>query len=130
MKKIILLLILSLLWLVGCTSTGFVGLAKESYAEGIEKDAEITREKVDDLKAEVKELQEDLEKMEDLSEELISLIKDLKEAKKDTEELKKLANIVEERLEELPVQTLEKLVDILNEYIQKEKISTPNLIKP
>jgi len=114
MIKWILLAFTGLLLLAGCTSTGFAGLAKESYAVSID-------EELSESQASVEQLRQEVEDIKRLADKLSNLVDDIEEAKKDTEELKALAKLVEERLNTLPRQTLEKLVEALKIYLEKEQ---------
>lgn len=99
MYKVIILLLMVLVLITGCSTTGFLGLAKESYAIQLgEENAQ--------LKEELKNIKEDMEKVLDLAEE----IEDLEELTKD----------VESKLDDLPEETLRKIVLILQKYLDEK----------
>ena len=102
MKKItgtpILLLILFIT--TSCTTTGFMGLAKESYVKQVEEENK-------QLKQEIGTIKEDMEKVLELADGI--------------EELEALTRDIESKLDELPEDTLRKLADIIDDYLSKKK---------
>jgi len=88
MKKAIILIPLIILLLSGCAHTGFLGfLATTKYVEN----------KMEEQKA---ELEEDIEAVEELG-----------------QELEDMMGKVKNRLEMLPRETIQKMIDILQEYL-------------
>ncbi|MBN2444409.1 MAG: hypothetical protein JXJ04_23805 [Spirochaetales bacterium] len=107
MKKCIVMLLLTLFLVTGCTSTGFLGLAKESYAKELEE--ENTK-----LKEELEIVKNDMDKVLDLAGEM--------------EQIGRMTKKIESRLDELPEETLRKLVDILENYLnKKEKVKEKDI---
>ena len=84
----------------GCTSTGFLGLAKESYVKQLEDENIKLKEEIESLKNEmtqVLELADNIEKLEDYAER------------------------VKSKLDKLPEETLRKIVDILQNYLDEKE---------
>lgn len=90
-------IVLTVLFLgTGCSTTGFLGLAKESYVKQLGEENEQLKEELDSIKR-------DMDKVLELADE----IEDLEELTKD----------VKSKLDELPEETLRKIVLILQEYL-------------
>jgi DNA anti-recombination protein RmuC len=99
------------LFILSCTSTGFAGLAKESYAVEIEQK---TSSDIEQLKAEVKKIKE-------LTDQLDSLLKDIAETKKTTKEFQDLVKDLETRVKDMPREAIEELVKVLQKYLDETK---------
>jgi len=96
----IVLFIITLVVCTGCTSTGFLGLAKESYVKQLEDENTKLKEEIESLKNEmtqVLKLADNIEKLEDYAER------------------------VKAKLDELPEETLRKIVDILQNYLDEKE---------
>jgi len=90
--------------LSGCqTMAGWFGLATEQY--------------VDDKMSEV---QTQLDTYSSTADHLEELIGSMEAAVKTTEELKNLATVLENRLDNLPEETIKQLVDILQEHLDSQ----------
>jgi hypothetical protein len=107
MIKKVGLCFLFLIVILSCTSTGFLGLAKESYVQQLEQEN-------NQLKQDFGIVKKDMETVLELADEI--------------EELEVLTKGIESRLDELPEETLRKLVDILSEYLSRNE--RENEIKP
>jgi PBP1b-binding outer membrane lipoprotein LpoB len=98
--KVLLLLLAVLFFLNGCSTTGFLGLAKESYAKQLEEENRQLKEELEIIKSDmnmVLELAENIEDLENLTKE------------------------IESKLDNLPEDTLRKLVSILQDYLEKKE---------
>ena len=113
MKKVMLMLITVILILSGCTTTGFLGLAKTTYVD--ERFAE-TDEKII---TELEQLRKDIEQITELTDELDNLLNEISATKQATEDLQELAKGIEARFKELPKETLYQLVQIIQHYLEE-----------
>jgi uncharacterized membrane protein (DUF106 family) len=96
----------------GCTTTSFAGLARASYVDRVDastqaaqKDLAALQKQVDDVKAAADRMQE--------------LAAQMEQTQKATADLQQLARQVQERLSDLPRETLEMLVKSIQEYLAK-----------
>jgi hypothetical protein len=111
-----LLAILSVLFLPGCaTMAGWVGIASNESV-----DEKLTGTK-SELEGEIDSLRSDLVAQQARIEEIQSLSTSMEEAIQATEELQELAGIMESRLEQMPRDTIEQLVIILQNYLDKSQ---------
>jgi cell shape-determining protein MreC len=101
MKQLFAFVIAVSIMITGCTSTGFCGLAKETYALEINERQTNLKEEFDQLKKEVKILME-------LTEEL--------------EQLKSLTKDITAKLDVLPEETLRRMVNILTTYLDNRQL--------
>ena len=99
MYKLPALLLIVLFLATGCSTTGFLGLAKESYVKQLGEENE-------QLKEELNNIKEDMEKVLDLAD--------------DIEDLEDLTKDVESKLDELPEETLRRIVSILQKYLDEK----------
>ena len=129
MPRIVLAIIVTWLLLAACASGSFLGLATSSY---VDEQLAVTRTEVDasvhgldsQLRGELSSLQEevverarksavDVQRVDDLTVELEALLSTIRENEQATQELQQLATVVAQRLDDLPTETLRRLVDIL-----------------
>lgn len=111
---ILLAVISAVVGLSGCASTaGTFGIASQKYVDEKMAEAE-TRlaSQIDANKAKVDKYAATADKLE-------ALISSVEEAIRTTDELKRLAVVLEERLENLPQETIKQLVDILQQYLDE-----------
>jgi outer membrane murein-binding lipoprotein Lpp len=104
--------------LAGCASGSFLGLATSAHVD--EQFATSTAERDAALQAlegtlsgELSSLQVDVQRVDELTRELEILLATIRENERATQELQQLATVVASRLEELPTETLRRLVEIL-----------------
>lgn len=111
----IFLAIVAFSGLTGCASmAGTFGIASQEYVDEKLSEAEgrlapriqENRKKVDEYSATADQLEE--------------LIGSVEDAVRTTDELKQLAVILEERLNNLPVETIKQLVDVLQQYLDAQ----------
>ncbi|UCF99338.1 MAG: hypothetical protein JSV89_07310 [Spirochaetaceae bacterium] len=103
---------LALVWLSGCaTMAGWVGIAS---SESVDEKLTGTRS---ELEAEIGSLRSDLDAHQTRVTEIESLSRSMEEAIRATEELQQLADVMESRLEQMPRDTIQELVDILQRYL-------------
>jgi Tfp pilus assembly protein PilO len=101
MKQLFIIILAVCMMISGCTSTGFCGLAKEAYA--LEIDEKNTR-----LKEELEQLKKDVETLMELTEEL--------------DQLRSLTKDMTAKLDGLPEETLRRMVQILNIYLDNRDL--------
>lgn len=107
------LLLLLLFALTGCASlAGRVGLASETF---VKEQLQVLRTELETDFAENKQLMDNYAATAARLEELIA---SMEGTVKTTDELKNLAVILEDRLEDLPKETIRQLVEILNNYLE------------
>ena len=104
----------------GCASlAGTFGLASKSY---VDEQLEVVRSElktdVDRTASIARENTEALKGYGETAAQLEELIVSIQQTVQTTDELKALADILEKRLENLPVETIRQLVGILNEYLE------------
>lgn len=100
----VLFLLLLVLVLSGCqTMAGWFGLATEQYVD----------EKMTEVQTQVDEYVSTADKLEEL-------IGSVENAVQTTEELKQLAVVLEDRLTNLPDETIKQLVEILQAHLEGE----------
>jgi hypothetical protein len=111
---IIAVAIIAVAGLSGCASmAGTFGVASQEYVDEklAETDARLAS-RIEANKTRVDEYAETADKLE-------ALISSVEEAVRTTDELKQLAVVLEERLENLPHETITQLVDILQQYLDE-----------
>ncbi len=96
----------------GCTTTSFAGLAKTGYVDEVNASAQATQKDLAVLQKRV----DDVEKVADRMQELAA---QMEQTQKATADLQQLARQVQDRLAELPRETLELLVKSIQEYLAK-----------
>ncbi len=99
----------------GCTSTGFMGFL--ATTEGVdakiaEEDAAL-REELERQRAQLERVTQDLKNLQDVGEDAAAAAKEAEEARRTVEELKVLIAALQARVEELPDQTLQRIIEIL-----------------
>jgi len=100
----------------GCQSlAGTVGLATEQYVDEKVSEAE-TR-----LAAQVGENRSKIEEYSATADKLTELIESVEGAVRTTEELKALAVVLEQRLNDLPKETITQLVEVLQQYLDTQQ---------
>jgi peptidoglycan hydrolase CwlO-like protein len=108
---IIMFSLATLLFVISCSTTGFAGLAKESYAADIEQKTT----------AEIQTVKDDVKKIKAITDQLESLLKDMEETKKTTKEFKDSVKNIEEQIKSMPRENVAKLVEILQKYLNETK---------
>lgn len=113
---------LSLL-LSSCASTGFLGfLATTQYVDKhLATVQEETRAGIAENTNEVRKVKSDVKSLSELRATMESLIGDIQKTKESTAELKKLASQMEARLNQIPKETLQELVQILQDYLKQQQ---------
>jgi glutamine synthetase type III len=100
----------------GCQSmAGTVGIATEQYVD--EKVSELEGR----LSAQVGENQKKINEYTATADKLEELIGSVEESVKTTGELKQLAVVLEDRLNNLPKETIKQLVDVLQQYLNSQQ---------
>ena len=106
MYKAIIIMLAVLVLSPGCTTTGFIGLAKESYAIQLGEENEQLKAENEQLKEDLKAIQKDVEKVLELA--------------NDIQDLEELTKTVESKLDKLPEATLRKIISILQKYLDEK----------
>ncbi len=127
MKRLVYVPVLALLFL-GCTNTGFLGfIATTGY---VDKHISTTRDETDARIAEtsndLNKVKSDVETLSSLKSTLQSLIDDIQQTKDSTQELKALTAQLETRLDTIPQETLQTLVQILQDYLARKNPTAPS----
>jgi hypothetical protein len=89
-----------------------MGLAKTSYVDEVKLESDRARAEVDALSSQVREMRTIADQME-------ALIDDMEATRRATAELQQLAEQVTGRLEALPRETLRRLADLIESYLQE-----------
>jgi hypothetical protein len=116
-KGAILLLIglTAFISLNSCQSlAGTVGIATEEYVDERVSEAEGR------LTAQIGDNREEIDKFSATADKLEELIGSVEESVRTTEELKQLAVVLEDRLNNLPKETIEQLVEVLQQYLDAQ----------
>ncbi len=124
-KKILVTLIVAviLVALSGCqTMAGWFGLATEQF---VEERVTVVQSQVDSKMGEVQSQVDDrvgevssrIDEYASTADQLEGLISSVEESVRTTAELKQLAVVLEERLVDLPEETIAQLVEILQQYL-------------
>lgn len=114
----LLLLLLLLLLLTGCASMAErVGIAS---SESVDRKLAETRS---ELEAQITALRGELAAQQERVSQIEDLSRNLEEAIQATEDLQQLAKIMESRLEQMPRDTIEELVVILQRYLEASEES-------
>lgn len=112
--------------LSGCaTMGGIVGIASEEYVDAqiaaakteIESEVQLNKASVDEVAADVEELSSEISMLVETAARVEDALTAVDEAVATTEELKQLADILEERLNTLPEETIRRLIQILQDHL-------------
>ncbi|MBN2533930.1 MAG: hypothetical protein JXB88_13655 [Spirochaetales bacterium] len=106
MHKAIVLILMVFFLSTSCSTTGFLGLARESYANEIQEENKKLKEENEQLKEEINTIKKDMEKVLDLADNI--------------ENLEELTKEVKSKLDKLPEATLRKIVSILQKYLDEK----------
>lgn len=128
MKRFILgFMVLGLLF-SGCTSAGVLGVlttneileAKiaESEAKQKAEAAALQAELKAELKEAVDKLASQIDEIHETARELNNMVDTISETAESTRQLQELAKVIEQRLNNLPMETLQGIVDILNRAVE------------
>jgi uncharacterized protein (DUF885 family) len=106
--------------LTGCASlAGTFGLASQQYVdERIEAARVEMTDGIEANKMRIDENQATLDEYARTADQLEELMESIRVSVETTEELKALADVLEDRLENLPVETIKQLVGILEQYLE------------
>ncbi len=112
MNRILLFTVLIIATIfISCTTSGFAGLAKESYALEVEQKTS----------ADIQQLRDEVAKIKELTNKLDGLLEDIEETKKTTKEFQDLVKELEGRINDMPRESIEELVKILQKYLDESK---------
>ncbi len=111
----IVLTIVALSGLTGCASiAGTFGIASEQYVDEKMSEAEgRLSSRIDDNRTKV-------DKYASTADQLEALIGSVEDSVRTTDELKQLAVVLEERLYNLPEETIQQLVEVLQQYLDAQ----------
>ena len=123
MKRLVPLGVLAILSLSACASGSFLGLATSAYVDeqlaAARGEVEAARQVLSSqLQSELATVQVDVDRVDELTRELEQLLATIRENERATQELQQLATVVASRLEELPTETLRRLVEILQAHLE------------
>ena len=109
--------------LSACASGSFLGLATSAYVdeqlEATRAEVEAAREDMSgQLQAELSTVRFDVDRVDELTRDLEQLLATIRENERATQELQQLATVVASRLDELPTETLRRLVEILERNLE------------
>ena len=106
--------------LSGCASlAGVFGVASESYVEEqLQSVRDELQPQIADAQGGVTANRSALDAYADTANQLEELIESIRTTVETTDELKQLAAVLEQRLENLPVETMRQLVTVLVEYLE------------
>jgi ABC-type transporter Mla subunit MlaD len=96
----------------GCTTTSFAGLARTGYVDQVNASAQATQKDLAGLQGQVDDMKKVSGRMQELAAQM-------EQTQKATADLQQLARQVQDRLAELPRETLEMLVKSIQEYLAK-----------
>jgi biopolymer transport protein ExbB/TolQ len=102
--------VLSILAL-SCSTTGFAGLARESYAVEIDQKTS----------AEIQKLEDEVKNIKAVTDQLDTLLRDFEQTKQTTKEFRETLEGIQERMKSMPRENLEKLVEIIQKYLDETK---------
>lgn len=104
-----------LLSFTGCgTMAGWVGIASKTY---VDEQLMAAQEEAAKNSSEIKAVQSKINEFQNTADQLEGLISSVEETVQATAELKALADILEQRLVNLPNETIRQLVSILDQYL-------------
>lgn len=123
MRKTLTLAVLVLFVLSGCASMyNTIGIASTEYVDSKYADLEArtaaAMEQVDAVDAEIQSVRADLQDIKAVTEQLREAAQTIEETRAAMDELERLANVVEQRMESMGDETLAKLRDVLNGYLE------------
>ena len=108
MKKISLIIVIAIcFFMISCSTTGFAGLAKESYVSDLDQK---TSSEIEELKSDMSKIKEQTTKLDDL-------LKEIEESKKATLDYQKSVKDLEQSVKSLPKTTIQKLIQILQKHL-------------
>jgi len=122
MKWKLVIFLVGVFSLSGCATQGFLGfIATTQYVENrTETERAETTRQLSEVKTELETVQADLAEYRKSAQELSALVDQVNQTRAATEELQKLAGEVEGRLDSLPKETIAQLVEILQDYLEKQ----------
>jgi septal ring factor EnvC (AmiA/AmiB activator) len=119
-----LIAVVAVAMMSGCATFGdLVGLASEEYVD--ERIAEVQAEmsglsgEIEDNRSKIAQANSRLEDISVAADEVAHALESMESAVRTTEELKQLAVVLEERLADLPEQTIQQLVEVLQAYLDR-----------
>jgi len=117
---VIVLLVVSLAMFSGCTTlAGKVGIASEDYVTAQVEAARATLQmEIDATNKQLEATQSEIGQYSQAAADLTQLIDSMQRTVQTTDELKQLADVLQGRLENLPVETIRQLVTILEQYLE------------
>ncbi len=123
MNRLLPLSALAIMSLSACASGSFLGLATSAYVdeqlEATRAEVEAAREDMSgQLQAEISTVRFDVDRVDELTRDLEQLLATIRENERATQELQQLATVVASRLDELPTETLRRLVEILQRNLE------------
>ena len=123
MNRLLPLSALAIMSLSACASGSFLGLATSAYVdeqlEATRAEVEAAREDMSgQLQAELSTVRFDVDRVDELTRDLEQLLATIRENERATQELQQLATVVASRLDELPTETLRRLVEILERNLE------------
>ncbi len=123
MNRLLPLSALAIMSLSACASGSFLGLATSAYVdeqlEATRAEVEAAREDMSgQLQAEISTVRFDVDRVDELTRDLEQLLATIRENERATQELQQLATVVASRLDELPTETLRRLVEILERNLE------------
>ena len=123
MNRLLPLSALAIMSLSACASGSFLGLATSAYVdeqlEATRAEVEAAREDMSgQLQAELSTVRFDVDRVDELTRDLEQLLATIRENERATQELQQLATVVASRLDELPTETLRRLVEILKRNLE------------
>ena len=123
MNRLLPLSALAIMSLSACASGSFLGLATSAYVdeqlEATRAEVEAAREDMSgQLQAELSTVRVDVDRVDELTRDLEQLLATIRENERATQELQQLATVVASRLDELPTETLRRLVEILERNLE------------
>jgi septal ring factor EnvC (AmiA/AmiB activator) len=119
-NRFVVLAVGIIILLSGCASlAGVFGVASESYVEEqLQSVRDEFQSQISDTQGGVSANRSALSAYADTARQLEELIESIRNTVETTDELKRLADVLEQRFENLPVETIRQLVTILAEYLE------------
>lgn len=105
---------------LGFATSAYVDQQLDARATALASDLEETRRQVGRLAAELDEYTATADELTALLDRIDEVIGDYEQTKAATEELQQLAVQVEQRLEELPTETIAQIVEVLQEFLESQ----------
>lgn len=122
------LVVLGAITLSGCATVGgMVGLASEEYVDAqiaavrteVRGEVQQTQATIDEVAASVDLVSTEIDAFAETAAQIEEAVSAVDEAVATTEELKQLADILEERLNSLPEETIHRLIQILQDHLDE-----------